>query len=327
MRRDGFFNMRFLLIRLDYLPKALTRHALAADVDKQRLLGGQRDHLRSYKFYVLIKCLDRSRIQRDKALFFRVGRTPYNAGRCVDVANVQRDKLADSDAGCVKQLKHGPVSIALCIGARGLLKQKINFLARQYLRKLMLAFFRSELNGWIFADISVLAEHPIHAFERCNGTRHSCNRFSVSLEPVNILGKLVLCCADYILRRVRLHVVAKLADITHIGAEGICGTLFDLNKILIENFEALRIKHPATPFLGYHRINSATETIAASISAANTAQNRLSSYRSLRSARINALSFGESVKALSHAYTAAAERTKTTPHKAKNSGEKSANLE
>lgn len=77
MRRDGFFNMRFLLVRLDYLPKALTRHALAADVDKQSLLGGQRNHLRPYKFYVFIKRLDCSQIQWDKALFFRVGRTPY----------------------------------------------------------------------------------------------------------------------------------------------------------------------------------------------------------------------------------------------------------
>ena len=35
MRRDVLFDTRFLLVVLDYLPEALARHTLTADVDEQ----------------------------------------------------------------------------------------------------------------------------------------------------------------------------------------------------------------------------------------------------------------------------------------------------
>ena len=207
--------MRLLLVGLYYLPKALARHSFAADIDKQRLFAGQRYHLRAHKLYVLRKRFNCGRIQRYKA-FLILTDAPYNARRCIYIAEVERYKLAYSYARCVQKLKHRSVSIALGIRARGLLQKQLNLFAREYLRELMRCFIRRELTGRVFCHNSVIYKNTVKALYRCYRPGDGCNRLAVALEPFDIFVKLIFRCAVYGNIGVNIQIITKLADIAHI---------------------------------------------------------------------------------------------------------------
>ena len=70
----------------------------------------------------------------------------------VRFGDVKVDKLRDTDTGRIQKLKHSLVAIALRVHALRLLKQKIDFLAGEYLRELLGTLLGDELERGILLN-------------------------------------------------------------------------------------------------------------------------------------------------------------------------------
>ena len=103
-----------------------------------------------------------------------------DTGRNVDIVYIERDKLADPDARCVKKLKHCPVAVPFCVGARGLLKQEFDFLACKYLWKLLRRLIGNEFGSRAFFNISVCHKQTVKAFDGSDRTAHGSDGFAVA---------------------------------------------------------------------------------------------------------------------------------------------------
>ena len=154
MRRDILFDMRFFLIILDDLPEALTAHAFAGYVDKERMLGRNGDHFGPDGLYVFMQRLQRLGIDRDDAYLFSAFAADKAPGK-TDIIDVQPDQFADPDAGRVQNLKHSLVPAALHFRNLGLLQKKLDLFSGQNLRKLLLGLVDLDvLNGVFFYPMS-----------------------------------------------------------------------------------------------------------------------------------------------------------------------------
>ena len=122
-----FFDTGLGLIVLDELPEALTRHPFPADVDEQRLFIRRSDHLRANEVDVFCKGTHSRRIHGDHARLVAALAADHTC-RQIHVRDVQRDQLADADAGRIQQLKHGAVTVALGVRTLRLRQQQLDLL-------------------------------------------------------------------------------------------------------------------------------------------------------------------------------------------------------
>ena len=242
VRGDILFDARLLLVVLDYLPEALARHTLTADVDEQGLLVRHEYHLRTHKRDIIVQRLDCRRIHRDEPLLVSAVAAD-NARAEIHVSDVKIDKLSHSYARRVKQFKHGLVSEALRVYTFRLLKQELDLFAGQYLRKLLRTFIGNKPLRGIHGNDLLYKQMRIQALYRCNTSGHGRDRFSLGSQHCDVALKVLARGFCNVILRMTVQIFAKLADVPEVGTEGVCGCFLFFGKMLFKKLYAFRVLH------------------------------------------------------------------------------------
>ncbi len=85
------------------------------------------------------------------------------------------------------------------------------------------------------------AEKGVEILQRSNAARDGRNGFAIVFEPINIgLNGFLISLHDRVVG-MKIKILAKLANITEIGAESICRSLFFVFQIVFKNLKNILI--------------------------------------------------------------------------------------
>ena len=177
-------------------------------------------------------------IQGDDALLPLAGAAQHPGGQ-IQVVHIQRDQLADPDAGGVQQLQHGPVPVALQVGALRLLQKQLHLFARQDLGQLSLHLGRDHPLGRVVVHDPQGDQAAVKGFDGCDGAGHCGGGAALPGQRGGVVLHLLgqhLCELQLLL----LHSGLELVHIPQIGADGVGRRLFFCDQIVLIEVQQFR---------------------------------------------------------------------------------------